>query len=440
MAAAPSVQLVHLSDRVRVWAPAAVVVALFIAVSTFYNVRVPLYEAPDEAAHARYVRSIADNGKLPRSSSIAEYESWQPPLYYALGAATLKILGLDSPPELEWNVNFPAERQNFVHTSEEDFPYSEPVLAVHVLRGISTLFGAGAILLIYLTSLLIFPRRRLLAFSAAATLSLIPQFAFISATVSNDPASFFAASATVYLGLRYLREFRTIVLVLAAVAVSLGAVTKLSAAVVGIVPLAAVLFQPIAWQKKIPQLAVLALFPLAIAGWFYLRSLILWGAVWPAHLFGQQNPLPIWDSAYRQTFFETLRESFWYAGGPLNIRLSPIVYDVLDVTSVLALAGLIVTFASSRLAPFENRAIMLLSVLPVLALGMLLYFSVEHDFQPQGRYLFVAMPAFAILMPLGLSRLFSRDGQQDHLAMLALPALLLAVNVSIFAITLPRYY
>ena len=314
------------------------------------------------------------------------------------------------------------------------------MLAVHILRAVNTLFGAGTIIFIYLTALLVFPRRRLLAFTAAATASLIPQFAFISSTVSNDPSSFFFASAIVYFGLRYLRESSTALLVLAAAAVSLGALAKVSTLVVAVVPLVAILLQSIPWQRKIPLLAVLALLPIAVAGWFYVRSVILWGSFYPDDLFWKLNPLPIWNSRYREDFLQPLRESFWYTGGPANIRLASIIYDLLNVTFVLAVAGVIVTFMSARLSAFEKRGLALLSALPALALAMLLYFSVEHDFQQQGRYLFSAIPGFAILLPLGIGALFSRDRLRDHAAMLSVPALLLAVNLYVFTVTLPDYY
>jgi Dolichyl-phosphate-mannose-protein mannosyltransferase len=438
--AAPAVSLPGVRSRARTWAPVALIVGVFIAISTFYNYRVPLYEAPDELAHATYMRVIADEGRLPRFETIAEYESWQPPLYYVVGAATLTILGLDSPQELAWNPNFPSERQNYIHTEKEDFPYSGPVLSVHVLRGVGVLFGAGTIVMIYLASLVIFPQRRLLAFASAATVAFIPQFAYISATVSNDPPSFFFAAAIVYLGLRSFRDPSPGLVLLAAIAIGLGALTKLSTLVVAVVPIAAVTMQSIGWREKIVRLAVLGLLPLAMAGWFYGRSLVIWGAVFPEHLFWPQNPVPLWDPAYRENFLEPLSQSFWFTGGPANIHISPIIYHVLDTVLVLALAGVIVTFVSSRLDGFQRRALLLLSALPLLAVGMVLYHSVAHDFQAQGRFLFVAMPAFAILMPLGLSALFSRQLERDHPAMLGLPLLLLAVNVSVFAITLPRHY
>jgi hypothetical protein len=79
-------------------------------------------------------------------------------------------------------------------------------------------------------------------------------------------------------------------------------------------------------------------------------------------------------------------------------------------------------------------------ILPVLALATVLYFSITEDFQTQGRYLFVAMPAFAILLPLGVAALFTREQVRDHASMLALPALLLIINLALITMTLPRTY
>jgi 4-amino-4-deoxy-L-arabinose transferase-like glycosyltransferase len=425
--------------RAAPWLPLAAAVVLFVAVSTGYNVATPLYEAPDEAAHALYAGSIAERGELPRFETDFEYESWQPPLYYAVGAAALKLAALDPPPVLTTNPNYPPEINNYVHTSSEDFPYSEPVLAVHVLRAVNTLFSAGTVVLIYLTAILLFPARRLLALTAASTAGLIPQFAFISATVSNDPSATFFTSAAAYFGLRLLDEDRQTWLLLAVLSMSLGALAKLTALIGGVIPLGAVLLSSQGWDKKTRSLALLALGPLVLAGWFYVRSILLWGAVYPVDLFWPGHPKPIWDPVYRTIFLHAVRDSFWYVGGPYVLHLKQIIHDVLDVLSVIGLAGVIVSFRRLGLSTFQKRGLLLLLPLPVLVFAMLIQFSVMYGFSPQGRYLFPAMSAFAILLPLGLSTVFSRDDRDSPL-MLALPAVLLAVNVHIFAITLPGAY
>jgi hypothetical protein len=439
-AAGAAAPVTGVRERVAAWLPLGAILLAFAIISTAYNLGVPLYEAPDEAAHARYVQSIASEGELPRLRSAEEYESWQPPLFYAVGAAALKLLALDSPPNLEWNPGFPSQKNNYLHTSDEDWPYSEPVKAAHVLRGISMLFGAGTLVFIYLAALVIFPARRLLALSAAATAGLIPQFAFIASTISNDAASVFFAAATVYFGLRHLRDGDRMSLLAAGLMLSLGALSKLTAVVTVVVPAAAVLYHQRLSREALLQLGVLAVIPAVLAGWFYIRSLILWGDFFPSDRLPWLDPDPIWDPSYRTIFLDHLRESFWYVGGAFNVRLDPIVYNLLDFACVLAIAGLIACFITSRFSRKELRAVPLLLVLPVLALATVLYFSVTEDFQTQGRYLFVAMPAFAILLPLGIGALFTREGVRDHPVMLALPLLLIVINVGVLAKTLPATY
>jgi hypothetical protein len=424
------------------WVPLALVILSFGLVSTGYNLRVPLYESPDEHAHARYVEVLVESGRLPEFDSRDEYESWQAPLYYALGAGAIKSLGMDPPAALPENPRYPGETQARIHSLDESFPYDGPVMSVHLLRAISGLFGAGAIAFIYATALLLFPERKLLSLTMAATAGLVPQFAFINGSVSNDGASVFFSAATVYFGIRYLRDYRFVSLLMAAIALSLGGLTKSTALIAGVVPLGALVLSPIPLAQKGRGAAVLCLLPLVIAGWFYARSFIIWGAIYPEDPFlpTPLDPRAIWDPVYRNVFFRALRESYWYWGGWLTVRVSQIVYDLLDIISVLGLAGVIVTFVSGRLSSFQRRALLLLALLSILALTGILYFSVTVGFQPQGRYLFVAQPGLAILMMLGLSALFSRNWERDHPIIVCIPALLLAINLHILAVVLPRAY
>src|SRR3989442_8404486 len=87
--------------------PLALILGAYLVVATLYAARVPPYNAPDEPAHANYVREIAGRGALPvlrpgdwdadllerlkaarfpagSDVSAIRYESHQPPLYYLL--------------------------------------------------------------------------------------------------------------------------------------------------------------------------------------------------------------------------------------------------------------------------------------------------------------------------------------------------------------------
>ena len=428
----------RLRETALSWAPIAAIVAGFLALAFSYSVQVPVYEAPDEIAHAQYANFLATHTRLPDIPQ--SYEGWQPPLYYAVGGLALRALGLDSLPSLEVNPSRGAESNFYFHTADESFPYSDPALAVHVLRWITALFGAATLVVVYLTALLLFPQRKLLAFSAAATAGLVPQFAFMSGSVDNDMPAVFFASLVTYFGLRLLKEGHVVWGLGAAVALSLGGLTKTTALWSGVVPLLAIFMSPAPWPRRGQMLSLLIALPLSTAGLFQLRNLIIWGDVWPGDLIGGSRPLDLWDPAYRRVFLGLVRESYWYMGGWMSVKLSPIIHDALNVISVLALGGVIVAFVSNQLSAFQRQGLLLLGLLCVVALLCIVYVGVRMDFQPQGRYLFVAQPGFAILFTLGLGALFSRDVRVDHPMTLALPLVLIAVNVSIFTINLPRAY
>jgi len=117
-----------------------------------------------------------------------------------VGAGVLKLLGL-SPPliAIPPNPEFPGQPNNFSHTSaEDDLPFRGAVLSIHVLRAISTLFGAGTVIFVYLIVRLLFASPLLLAWSACANRALLPQFAFVGGAVMTDAAVAFFSTAAIY--------------------------------------------------------------------------------------------------------------------------------------------------------------------------------------------------------------------------------------------------
>ncbi|MDO8615952.1 MAG: glycosyltransferase family 39 protein [Dehalococcoidia bacterium] len=415
------------------------VVSGFMVLAFAYSVSVPIYEAPDEPAHVEYAHHIASETSLPDMSD--SYEAWQPPLYYTIGGVTLKIFGLDSIPQNAINPQLGLQSNAYIHGTHEAFPYSGGYLTVHVLRWISVLFGAGALVFIYMIAITIFPQRKLLALSVTATAGLVPQFAFTSGYATNDIPAVFFATAVVFCGLRLLREPHLKWAGAAAVALALGGLTKSSVVAVAAVPLLACVLAPVTLRAKGKMLAVMIALPAVVAGPFYLRNIIQWGAVYPDDLLPfPTHPRGILDPGYRQIFLPMLRQSYWYYGGWLTVVLSPILYDILNVASVLAVGGAVSAFVSRQFSEFQHRAMLLLALTIVLAFLGTLYISVFMDWQPQGRYLFPAQAAFAMLFTFGIGALFSRDHQRESPAVLAMPVMLVALNVSILLINLPRAY
>jgi hypothetical protein len=434
----------NLGQTAVLWAPLSLIVTVFAAIACAYSVRVPLYEAPDEPAHVSYVESIAFDHKLPAARST--YEAQHPPLYYAIEAVVTRALGLPYAPSRATNPaweNATVTLEDVAHYQHpnEAFPWPRNVWTIQVMRAVTILFGVTLVILTYFTAKLLFPGRRLLALSATATAGWVPQFAFISGTVNNDvPAAAFGALA-IYAGLRYFKNSEPLYLILSTVAVGLAALTKSTAAITGVVPLAAIILTGTSWRDRVRGVTIVCLIPALIAGWFYVRSLVMWGNLFASNDFGVVlHPHGLTDPLYRTIFFDTLFDSYWFTGGWANIHFLPLTYRLLAIFPALAAGGVIVGLRRSPLDRGQRFGLCVFAVLLVIAVLGVIEYSVVQDYGPQGRYLFAVQSAIAILLTYGIGTVFSRDGETDHAAMLILPAVLLAMNAWVFLVKLPAVY
>src|SRR4029450_89495 len=173
----------------------------------------------------------------------------------------------------------------------------------------------------------------------------------------------------------------------------------------------------------------------------YVRSIILFGDVYPAdELTGDGPPRALDDLIYREVFFDSLQESYWYVGGWMNVRLAGGIYQFLNVVAGMALAGVIVTILRNRLTGFQLRALFLMGALFIAAMLEVMYVNVQIGLESQGRFLFVAQPAIALLFALGINALFQRNQDRDNFSLVLLPAFLLALNIGILTLRLPDVY
>jgi Dolichyl-phosphate-mannose-protein mannosyltransferase len=427
---------------IRRWLPIGSLVVLYFVLATGYNMAVPLYEAPDEHSHVAYVDHLQRNGEIPDIPRI--YEAVGPPFYHASGAAVLKVIGF-SPPfiGLTENPNGAPDKNLWLHTpSENDLPYRGPVLSIHVLRGVSTIYGAGTIVLIYLIALLMFPGRPLLAWAAAANTALLPMFAFVGGSVMNDTAVAFFGAAAVYAILRVVKEGSALWVLLAAACLALGFLTEGSMIVVAVTCALALVLSPLSWKGRGLALAALVAAPLAVAGWFYIHNLVEYGAIYPVEEIsdGLGPPRALDDLIYREVFFDSLQESYWYVGGWMNVRLGGVIYQFLNVVAGMTVAGVIVMVIRNRLTAFQRRGLVLMGALFAAAMVEVVYISARISLEAQGRFLFVAQPAIALLFALGINALFQRNAERDNVSVVLLPVFLLVLNIGILTLRLPDVY
>ncbi|HUX75742.1 MAG TPA: hypothetical protein VMY40_03765, partial [Anaerolineae bacterium] len=176
----------------------AAILTLSTALGVIYSVVVPPFEASDEKWHYPMVKYVADNWALPVQVPGVEtpwrQEGSQPPLYYALAAASTFWIDpsdmelvrhlnphVDPGATPDGNVNLAVH-----HPARESFPWRGTVLAVHLVRLLSVLMGTAAVALTYLVVRQVVPDEPALALGAAAIHAFTPMVVFIAGSVNND--------------------------------------------------------------------------------------------------------------------------------------------------------------------------------------------------------------------------------------------------------------
>lgn len=412
-------------DRWPIW----IVTLVFVALSTLYSFLNPIFEAPDELWHYKYIVHLARGGGLPvqtaePEANVAQQEGSQPPLYYVLGAIVAlgpgKLLGIEDSDQ-QYRLNQLAvgqpdseEKAMVLHTGQEGFPYRGSLALAHLLRLLSVLLGLGTLLVTYRIALELLPGRRDIATMAVAFNAFIPMFGFMSASINNDNLATLVSSLTLWQTLRLARlgpSLRRTLLI--GGLVGLAALTKLNGLV--LVPLALLGIVVFAWRRRafrpsIVHGAIILATAVAVAGWWYLRNMRLYGDLLGLDLMLQvagrksASPgLPV-DSLSE---LHILLMSFWGVFGWSNVFAAPWFYTVYDAVAISALAGLAIY--SLRLAikrdASNGAGLTLLAAWVALFLAALFRWMQTADSAAQGRLLFPAISAVSVLAVAGLATL-----------------------------------
>ncbi|MCL4458385.1 MAG: glycosyltransferase family 39 protein [Chloroflexi bacterium] len=415
----------------------ALILVVFVALGLVYNMTVPIWEAPDEPEHFWYIRYLTKERTLPSSPlpSIQinrREESRQPPLYYLLGALatfwidTDDIARLKSNPYVTWP-GAPEEYSVAVHTEDEVFPYHNLPLAVHIVRLLSTLMGAITIVCTYYIAKELFPTEPLIPLGAAALNAFIPGYIFMHAAVNNDNLIVMLCALALLLLIRIAKGARQAkIFLLLGLLIGLGLLTKQNAlylAVFTFLVLAALTLPRGRFGDFWRWCGITFGVALTLSSWWYVRNALFYrdafhGNVPPVDVEKVMGNLLLQDRV--AAFSWSLFESFWGVFGWQNVFVHPVVYVALGVLSVVATIGFLLFLARERGESHINAAARLGLITLfgwwVFVLGMtmvrdLLTYSAYGEGIEHGRYLYPAIPAFAILFQLGLRELFRSKGR-----------------------------
>ncbi|NLX36666.1 MAG: hypothetical protein GXY68_08280 [Chloroflexi bacterium] len=422
------------SDR-TFWLGLMVIVGLYLALGVAYAWRTPLWQAPDEPAHYNYARYIATEGQLPilepgdypaayleeikarrfphdMSIDSLQYEAHQPPAYYAMSAALLRLAG-----------EAPIATQ------------------LRLMRLLSLLLGCCAVALLGVLTMRLFASRDL-ALSATMLAAMTPMFIADTAAANNDALAFAALTAVaVRLAAPASHRWTWPASALLGALVGLCVLSKFQAYVA--VPLVAAILlwdvtvsHQLTWRQALQRSAVIVgLAGLLSAAWL-ARNVAVYGwadvlglARHDAIVVGQLRTVDMiadagWQrylSAYARTTFQSFWGQFGWMAAPLPERVYQPLALVVTIAGVGLLAGRQRVWQTGSAA--YKRGVALLAVSGALTTASFAWYNLQFV-QFQGRYLFPAMPALSIALACGLVAACRRPGWALALLGLATVALI----------------
>ncbi len=400
----------------------------------------PPFEAPDEPAHLRYALFIAERGELPNQLDPArrvDGQGHQGPLHYALMAAVIRAVAGDEGLRFQLRVN-PAHTWHggsagvevpfFIHDGSP-FATDRDRALFYGLRLLSVGLGLASLLVVARTVALLTDdaATRFLAVLLPATL---PQFAFVSSYVTADNLIIFLAAVTVHALVRVVRSpERLRPYAGLGAALGLALLVKKTALFLGpgiALVLAALVAMRRASPRSVVRGAALAFaIVLLVAGGLFVRSQLLYGellgdAMERATMPWLVSPRSLGDPYFRDLFPRLFSASFVGLLGWMNVWLSPWVYWFYGALGVVVAIGVLLRLRD----PWTLVA----GLFVALCLAGVIVYNMTFP-QPQGRYLFAALPFVAYLAAGGLATVLHRTGVAPWPAIAVLAAVLVAVDV-----------
>ena len=403
----------------------AVLLGIYLILAVGYSLADPLYESTDELRHFRYVRHLVVYRALPEQRLGApRAQSHHPPLYYALGALVSWWVPVEqdvyyAPTENPfwayryWEVGVDNKNQ-YVHGADERFPFHGVALAVYLVRWLTVLIGAGVVWLTFCIGREVFPEKPALALGGAALVAFNPQFLYLSGAVNNDVPAALCGAAVLLACVRLVREgprVRTDVSL--GLLLGAGLLTKFNLlALLAPIELA---YLVVAWRARRQggawrvllrgNLCVLGLAVL-LSGWWFVRNWQLYGDPTGLNMLNE-----LWAGRPAADNWWVIRQglpylwsSLWGRFGYGQVPLPQSIYQGLSVFCLAALAG----YLLPRRRALCASPLLLLGATVLAFAAVVFYYMLIQPAGAMGRFFFPGLPAFALLLCVGLGQFFPR--------------------------------
>ncbi len=426
-----------------------VVLVVYVALAVGFSVVTPPFEAPDEIHHYAFISDLVRDRALPvQHPDDRAAQRHQPPLYYLAGS--LVSFWVDEPAGSPYSVarsnpywgfaygEVGRDNKNlYLHGTWDAFPWHGVALGLHLVRLLSVLMGAGAVVAAYAVGREVFPDRPLWALGGAAFMAFNPQFLFISGAVNNDNLITLWVTLILLLLVRTVKAgIRLRRAVCVGVLCGLALLTKLTGLYV--LPVVALAFALAAWRRRewrrfVEAGAIIAGLVLVIAGWWFARNWVLYGEPTAMKL-----TLQTWNArpegiSYGTALFElpNAETSFWARFGYGNVPVPNWIYQGLGVlTRIAALAG--IAWVYQRIAGRAGRSWKALAVLALLLFALsILLVRADWVFPSAWERWALYVPAALIVLAAASWRARVRSAESGDQATAADAPYLLAVLVAL---------
>jgi len=445
-------------------AAAAFLLTVYVGLALAYRDAIPLFEAPDEPSHMHYAAFVYNENRLPRQDPIeVPGEGMQAPLVYVVAAPLLDNIGIDVK-----SAQRALERAMFPLYSDPRAEGGSPAIAFHargirlfvtdgsleplrVLRSTSLVFG---LLTVILTFAAVWRQSRdaRIALLAGALLAFNPEFLFVSAYFSNDPAAAAIGAAALWIVVRALEDAPLGPLrrhyVGGGILIAVGLLTKSST----LPGLAAAAVTLVAIDRRprrewmidagfAAALVVLLAAPYVVWSAHHRGGLLGSSAVLAstsslmhAQEFGGQLPYLL------NVYWDALIESYWARFGWFNVVVPKATYLAFFALSWTGVLGWLAGRSKLPSEALRSRALQRY-LFASFGATLLAHFALNFVVvSAQGRQLFPSAPQISFLLALGIYRLVGSERRLLPLAVGIVLALLALDVYCLRGVLVPAYW
>ncbi len=400
----------------------SLIMGTFIILAITVSILNPLFEATDETRHYRYVRYLVLEKALPiQGEGEARSQSHHPPLYYFVSALfsapfpSTYTANYRQPMNPFWGYRSWAvgvdNKLQYWHGPEE--PFGDGYITALIPRWVNVIIGAVTVWLTFCLGKHVFPQRPWLALGVTSIVTLNPQFIYLSAAMNNDIIAAVCSSAILLECFKLLEtgpNWKNISLL--GLTYGLALLSKLHLAVMGAVIAVTlwkisktegnVLKRVVPWSKNMVLILVVAA---CLSGWWFVRNWMLYGdptgmnkvnELWAGRSVSG-NWWALWEG------LPYLWSSLWGRFGYGQIPMPTWIYTTIFILCLLGVVGCLSWPTSKKC----SAALIQISGLTILLFtGIVAYYILIQPAGPMGRFLFPALPAFAILVIVGWDNWF----------------------------------